>query len=107
MRVLLDHCVVRRFGNLITGHEVVHASRAGLSQLENGALLSRAEQEGYDVMITVDKNLMYQQNQGSRRISNILLNPLFVIYDDIARLAGKVLESLESLATGSLIVIEP
>lgn len=107
MRVLLDHCVVRRFGILLQGHEVVHASKAGLSQLENGELIAQAERQGFEVMITVDKNLMYQQNLASRETSIIVLNPLFVIYDSIAPLAGKVLKVLQDLPPGAFVVIEP
>lgn len=107
MRILLDHCVVRRFGALIDGHEVVHAGNAGWSDLENGDLIAKAEQNGFDVMITVDKNLQYQQNLSGRKISIIVLTPLFVFYDHIAPLAGRVQEALKELPSGAFIVIAP
>ena len=107
MRVLLDHCVVRRFGKLIHGHEIVHAGAAGWSELENGDLIARAEQSGFDAMITVDKNLQYQQNLAGRQISIIVMTLHFVFYDHIAPLAGRVQEVLEDLPRGSFVVIEP
>ena len=73
MRILLDHCVPRRFGRLIPGHDAVTARRMGWDELRNGALLTAAEVEGFTVLLTVDKNLRYQQSLGGRRIA--IVNP--------------------------------
>ena len=57
----------------LPGHEVRTAQQMGWHQLENGSLLSAAEQAGFDVMVTGDKNLAYQQNLTGRRIALIVL----------------------------------
>jgi predicted nuclease of predicted toxin-antitoxin system len=72
-RVLLDHCVPRQFGRLLVGHSVSTAAREGWADLENGELLSAAETAGFEVLITSDKNLRYQQNLALRKIAIIEL----------------------------------
>lgn len=61
MKVLLDHCVPRRFARLLTGHEVRTAYEMGWSGLTNGKLLAQASQQ-FDAFLTVDQNLQFQQN---------------------------------------------
>lgn len=61
MRVLLDHCVPRRFGRLLPVHEVKTAFEMGWASLSNGALLAQARLS-FDVFVTVDQNVPFQQN---------------------------------------------
>ena len=61
MKVLLDHCVPRRFGRLLTGHQVGTAYQMGWSGLSNGILLAQACQQ-FDAFLTVDQNVQFQQN---------------------------------------------
>jgi hypothetical protein len=61
MRVLLDECVPRALRSDISGHEVKTVADAGWAGVKNGELLRLAVAE-FDVLITVDRNLEYQQN---------------------------------------------
>lgn len=61
MRVLLDECLPRRLTLHFHGHEIVTVPQAGWAGLKNGKLLSVA-QESFDVFVTVDQNLVSQQN---------------------------------------------
>jgi hypothetical protein len=72
-RVLLDHCVPRPFRKQLIGCTVSTANEMGWARLTNGALLTAAEDAGFEVLITSDKNLRYQQNLASRRIAIIEL----------------------------------
>jgi PIN like domain len=72
MRVLLDECVPRKLGRALTGHEVLTVTGKGWSGVKNGRLLELAEAE-FDVFLTVDQNLKYQQNLASFNIAVILL----------------------------------
>jgi hypothetical protein len=72
-RVLLDHCVPRRVRQALAGSEVATAYQRGWSELKNGALLEVAERDGFDVLITADKNLRYQQALAHRRIAIVEL----------------------------------
>ena len=65
MKLLLDECVVRDLKKDLAEHDVSTVVEAGFGGLENGQLL-RAAAGNYDVLITVDRNLPFQQNIGSQ-----------------------------------------
>jgi predicted nuclease of predicted toxin-antitoxin system len=107
MRVLLDNCVDVRFARLILTHEVGHARDHGWQELENGKLLTAAEDAGFDVLVTTDKNMRYQQNLSGRRISLITLSSRLAEYDYLVPLADQLGIVLNNeLAAGSVIVLE-
>jgi hypothetical protein len=60
MKVLLDECVTRKLRRDFQEHEVETVEEAGLKGLKNGALL-RSASDRYDVLVTVDQSLSYQQ----------------------------------------------
>jgi hypothetical protein len=62
MRVLLDESVPKALGFAIEGHFVRTAQTAGFAGLLNGELMAAMKAAGYDVLITFDQNLPYQQN---------------------------------------------
>ncbi len=72
-RVLLDHCVPRRVRQALVGCDVATAYQRGWNELKNGALLEAAECGGFDVLVTADKNLRYQQQLAKRRIAIVEL----------------------------------
>ncbi|MDQ6678621.1 MAG: hypothetical protein M3Z09_15155 [Acidobacteriota bacterium] len=61
MLVLLDHGTPRRVASYLTAHTVTKAIEKGWDRLTNGALLAAAEEAGFDVLVTTDKNMRYQQ----------------------------------------------
>ena len=61
MRVLLDECLPRRLKSLLVGHEVRTVPEAGWSGKKNGELIKLAA-DHFDAFITIDSNLVYQQN---------------------------------------------
>ena len=73
MRVLFDHNVSRRLRSLLPEHEVEIAYECGWSTLDNGRLLAAAEAAGFEVLLTADQNMVYQQNNARRRISLVVL----------------------------------
>jgi hypothetical protein len=68
-RVLLDHCVPRRVQQALVDCDVRTAFQCGWAELTNGALLNAAEAAGFDVLVTADKNLRYQQKLVARKIA--------------------------------------
>ncbi len=73
MRVLFDQGTpvpIRRF---LTSHSVQTAAEQKWTMLENGQLLDAAEANGFDVLLTTDKNLRHQQNLSHRRIAIVVL----------------------------------
>ena len=73
MRILLDHGAPYGLARYLEGHTVSTAHKCGWDRLTNGDLLRAAEQAGFDLLLTNDKNLRYQQNLSSRRIALIVL----------------------------------
>lgn len=74
MRVLLDHNAPAPLRRHLRGHEVTKAAERGWEQLENGDLLAAAEEAGFEVLVTADKNLRYQQNLSGRAIAIVELS---------------------------------
>jgi hypothetical protein len=73
MRVLFDNGTPHPIARSLEGHEVAFARRIGWHQLKNGELLRKAEEAGYDLLLTTDKNIRYQQNLASRKIAIVVL----------------------------------
>lgn len=61
MRILLDECIPRKLRNEFPDHECRTVPEAGLAGKKNGALLSLAERAGFEVFLTMDKGLQYEQ----------------------------------------------
>lgn len=74
MKVLLDENLSPQLRHALTGHEAVTTVYAGWSGFKNGDLLSIAERTGYNVFLTADQNLSYQQNLDQRRIAIVVLS---------------------------------
>lgn len=72
-RVLFDHCVPKSLRRQISGCDVRTCFKQGWAALRNGELLAAAEAAGFDMFVTIDKNLRYQQNLSARRIAIIEL----------------------------------
>jgi Cdc6-like AAA superfamily ATPase len=74
VRVLFDQGTPSPLRRGLLRHAVETAHERGWSTLRNGALLQAAEDAGFEVMITTDQNLQYQQNLAARRIAIIVLS---------------------------------
>ena|SRR5262245_30367823 len=73
MLILLDHVAPKGIARFLTGHTVITAKDRGWDTLSNGELLDAAEHDGFDVLVTADKNMRYQQNLRERRIALVVL----------------------------------
>ena len=69
MLILFDHVTPRGIARFLPGHTVITAKGQGWGTLSNGDLLLAAERAGFDVFVTADKNMRYQQNLEGRRIA--------------------------------------
>ena len=74
MRVLFDQGTAVPLRRSLTGHHVDTAYERGWSTLANGDLLAAAESDGYELLLSTDKNLRYQQNLASRSIAVLVLS---------------------------------
>ena len=73
MRILFDNNIPRGVARFLTSHSVVEARERGWDKLANGELIAVAEQAGFEVMVTADKNIRYQQNLEARKIALVVL----------------------------------
>jgi hypothetical protein len=74
MLVLFDNGTPRTLARYLIDHHTVTEARArGWADLENGELLNAAESAGFEVLVTTDKNLRYQQNMEARKIAIVVL----------------------------------
>jgi len=74
MKILFDNGTPKPIARRLIGHEVTRARQIGWHELENGELIQRAEEAGYDVLVSTDKNIRYQQNLAGRKISLVILS---------------------------------
>ncbi|MDZ4738676.1 MAG: hypothetical protein SGJ03_02095 [Alphaproteobacteria bacterium] len=74
MRILFDNGTPRGVASALSGHVVEEARLHGWDNLRNGELLEAAEAAQFDVFLTTDRNIRYQQNLSVRKISNIVLS---------------------------------
>ena len=102
MKILLDECTPHVLKRLLTGFEVTTVQDLGWSGITNGALLQLTEGQ-FDVLITSDQNLKYQQNLSGRQLSIIQLPTNQVPL--MALLAPDVQAALQSIRSGELIQI--
>jgi predicted nuclease of predicted toxin-antitoxin system len=73
MRILFDHVTPRGIARFLSGHTVTKAKERGWDTLTNGDLLAEAERAGFDVLLTADKNMRYQQNLVGRRMQTVFI----------------------------------
>lgn len=104
MKILLDECIDRRFAAKLPGHEVRTVPQAGWAGIKNGELMRLAESE-FDVFITVDRNLSYQQNLPQYRIALIVLKAFSNRVDALAPLADLVLDTIQTAEKGKATLI--
>jgi hypothetical protein len=73
MRILFDHGTPRGISAALKHHAVTTAFDKGWDTLHNGALLEAAEEEGFELLLTTDRRLQYQQNLKGRKIAIVVL----------------------------------
>jgi len=104
MKLLLDECVTRYLKPDLIGHDVFTAAEAGFKGLKNGELL-RSAAGRFDVLITVDRNLQYQQNLSGLGIAILILACLSNSYKDLGTVVPSCLEALDSIQPGQVLTI--
>jgi uncharacterized protein DUF5615 len=106
MRILIDECMDERFRNSLPGHDCQTARYAGLAGLKNGELLTAAETAGFEVFLTVDQGIEYQQNLITRTLAIIILRPKSNRLKDLLPLASICLARIKSLKPGNVIRVD-
>ena len=99
--MLLDECVPRRLRRELPGHDVRTVNEMGWSGVKNGPLLRRAAQQ-FDVFLTVDQSVEYQQNLLGLDLAIIVMVATSNDIDDLRPLMPRVRETLSSASPGTV-----
>ena len=101
MRILLDESVPSSMGRLLVGHEAMSVQKCGWSGVKNGKLLALAAGE-FDVLLTADKGIEYQQNLQTLPIAVLIVLAKSNRMEDLATAIPAVLAALQTLAPRTL-----
>jgi predicted nuclease of predicted toxin-antitoxin system len=106
MKLLLDECVPRRIKFLLAREGLIceTVQDAGWSGKENGELLALAEQQ-YEVLVTIDKNIRYQQNLVGRKIAILIILSESNDYEDIRQHIPAAVEALKLIRPGKFVEV--
>ena len=103
MKILIDECVDQHFRLLFGGHDCQTAAYAGFAGLKNGVLLASAAAAGFQVLVTTDQEIPFQQNLSIRRISIVVLCAPTNQLRDLRPLVAEALQALDSIQPGQVI----
>jgi hypothetical protein len=104
VRILFDQGTPVPLRQSLTHHEVTTAYERDWSTLKNGELLDTAETQGFEVLVTTDSNLKYQQNMKSRRIAIVVLST--PSWPRIQRAVADVVGAVDAASEGSYTEVE-
>lgn len=103
MRVLFDQGTPVPLRQALTNHSVSTAYELGWATLKNGELLRSAEKRGFEVLVTTDSNLRYQQNLAARRIAVVVLST--TSWPRIRVVVEQVASAVNSASVGSYVEV--
>ncbi|MFT4728615.1 MAG: putative nuclease of putative toxin-antitoxin system [Granulosicoccus sp.] len=96
MKLLLDEQMPRKIArHFPASFTVEHVQLVGWGGIKNGALLKLASDNGYDALISADKNMSYQQNEDALKISVVVLNVHQLRLNDLVALLPSALRELQ------------
>jgi hypothetical protein len=99
MLILFDHGTPAPLLSFLIGHTVTKTKDLGWDTLSNGELLKAAEEADYEILVTTDKNIRYQQNLIGRRIALVVLaNPRWPV---VRRYVQRVVTAVNAASPGS------
>jgi hypothetical protein len=96
MKILLDHCVNKRFRQQLSMHEVKTAREMGWDALKNGELLKAVAGARFDLFLSIDKKLRYEQNLANLPVCIVLLDSVSNALVDLMPFAERLRELLET-----------
>jgi hypothetical protein len=104
MRVLLDECVDRRLLKHLAAHDATTVAKQGWSGITNGRLLALAEKD-FDVLITMDRNLSFQQSLPRFQIALLVLRARSNRLADLLPLVPELVSTISSSQPGTAVVV--
>ena len=106
MKVLIDEGLPQQLRHKLVGHGAATVGYMGWRGTENGDLLDLAEAQGFDVFLTGDQNLPYQQNIGKRKIGVVVLATVDLQLETLEMAMPSILDALTSVHPGTILYVE-
>jgi predicted nuclease of predicted toxin-antitoxin system len=103
VRILLDEQLPRQLARYLVGHEVPTVQREGWAGLTNGELLQRAAQADFQVCVTGDQNLLFQQNLARSSVRVLVLAARSNVLEDLVPLIARLLEAIPLSQPGQVV----
>lgn len=100
MKILLDECVTKKVKTALTDYEVFTVFDMGFSGLKNGQLLRKAQENHFDIILTIDKNMDHQQNIKKFNISIVVLETLNSNFNTIKESLPEFIERMKTFKKG-------
>lgn len=104
MKILFDANTPAPLARFLRGHEVLRADELGWQGLENGALLDAAESAGFDLLLTCDQNVRYQQNLTSRKLALVVLSSNH--WPTLRRVAARIATAVDFVQIGQIVRVD-
>lgn len=102
MRVLLDECVPLRFRDALVGVTVSTARAEGWTSLRNGELLARMRAAGFTTLVTVDRNLTFQQHIAASGLAVVVVHAVTNRLPDLLPLGPRVVAAIAETQAGAI-----
>ncbi len=102
MKLLIDECLPRALKHLLAEHQCRTVQGMGWSGTENGLLLSLAERE-FDVVVTIDQGMEYEQNLANRNISLLVLGARSNQIEDLMPIVPAAPAALRNIQPGQIV----
>lgn len=106
MKILLDENLDADMKSFLSEHDVVHVRDLGWGAIKNGELMARAESAGFDLMLTADKNMPYQQRMAGRAFALVIFNIHPNLLEGQLACVPELLARLDDLTPGTVVVIQ-
>lgn len=106
MKILLDECITKKLKVILVGHTVYTIGQMEWTGLKNGMLIKRAEQKNFDILLTIDKNICYQQNISKYNLAIVVLNTNNSNIESLQDYIPNFLNQIHNFEKGKFYIIE-
>ncbi len=106
MKILLDECVTKKFLSFLQGFDVSTVNEQGWSGIKNGKLMGLCCDNGFDILLTIDKNLMHQQNLEKFNLTIVVLNSFTSKIEDLIQFIPSFKLSISSMEKHKAYLVE-
>ena len=96
MKILLDECITKRLKKYLINFEVFTVRELGMGGVKNGKLMNFCVENNFDVLLTIDKNLMFQQNLDKYPVTIVVLNSLSSKIEDLVTFIPTLIAQIDN-----------